>query len=103
MAAWDSSICRFSEKCQSMYSTFPLHPLRRQGDLSTARVGLIDRSVVCRLQVIRLQAEILLRRRNPRIADDHPPPASRWSKETRGNGFFEMESLSNRRCKESPH
>jgi hypothetical protein len=42
MAAWDSSIRRFSEKCRSMYSTFPLHPLRRQGDLSTARVGLID-------------------------------------------------------------
>ncbi len=44
MAAWDSSIRRFSEKCRSMYSTFPLHPLRRQGDLSTARVGLIDAS-----------------------------------------------------------
>jgi hypothetical protein len=42
MAAWDSSIRRFSEKCRSMYSTFPLNPLRRQGDLSTARVGLID-------------------------------------------------------------
>ena len=47
------------------------------------------------------QAEILLRRRNPRVADDQPPPASRWSKETRRSGFFEMKSLSNRRCKEN--
>jgi hypothetical protein len=47
------------------------------------------------------QAEILLRRRNHRIADDHPPPASLWSKETRRSGFFEMKSLSNRRCKEN--
>ena len=45
MAAWDSSIRRFSEKRRSMYSTFRLHPLRRQGDLSTARVGLIDRRI----------------------------------------------------------
>jgi hypothetical protein len=48
-----------------------------------ARFGLIDRSVVCRLQVIRLQAEILLRRRNPRIVDPHPSPPCCQSKETR--------------------
>src|SRR5271166_2486788 len=47
-----------------------------------ARVGLIDRSVECRLQVIMPQAEILLRCRNLYIADSHPPPARRWSKET---------------------
>ena len=33
-------------------------------------------------------AKILLRRRNPQTADDHPPPASPWSKETRRSGFF---------------
>ena len=27
---------------------------------------------------------------------------ARWSKETRRSGFFEMKSLSNRRCKENP-
>ena len=70
--------------------------------IGPARVGRIDRSVESWLQVIMLQAEILLRRRNPRIADDHPPPASPWSKETRRSGFFEMKSLSNRRCKENP-
>ena len=42
MAAWDSSIRRFSKKCRSMYSTFPLHPLRQQGDLCIARVGMVD-------------------------------------------------------------
>jgi hypothetical protein len=47
------------------------------------------------------QAEILLRHRNARVADDQPPPTSRWSKETRRSGFFEMKSLSNRRCKEN--
>ena len=41
---WDSSIRRYSEKCRSTYSTFPIHLLRRQGDLCTAPVGLIDRS-----------------------------------------------------------
>jgi hypothetical protein len=65
------------------------------------RVGVIDRSVECALHVIRPQAKILLRRRNTRIADDQPPPASRWSKETRRSGLFEMKSLSNRRCKEN--
>ena len=68
-----------------------------------ARVGgLIDRNVECGLDVIMPQAKILLRRRNPRIADDHPPPASPWSKETRRSVFFEMKSLSKRRCKENP-
>jgi len=66
-----------------------------------ARFGRIDRSVECGLLVIMPQAKILLRRRNPRIADDHPPPASSWSKETRRGGFFEMKSLSNRRCEEN--
>ena len=47
------------------------------------------------------QAEILLRRRNPRIADDHLPPAGRLSKETRRSGFFEMKSLSDRRGKQN--
>jgi hypothetical protein len=65
-------------------------------------IRLIDRSVECGLRVIMPQAKVLLRRRNPRIADDHPPPASPWSKETRRSGFFETKSLSNRRCKENP-
>jgi len=42
-----------------------------------ARVGRIDRSIKSCLQIIMLQPEILLRCRNPRIADDHHPPASR--------------------------
>jgi hypothetical protein len=48
------------------------------------------------------QLEILLGRQNPCVADDQPPPPSRCSKETRLSGFFEMKSLSNRRCKENP-
>jgi hypothetical protein len=64
--------------------------------------GLIDGSVESWHQIIMLQPEILLRRRNPRIADNHPPPAGRWIKETRRSGFFEMKSLNNRRCKENP-
>ena len=67
-----------------------------------ARFGRIDRRVSRRLQFIMPQAEILLRRRNPRVADDQAPPASRGSKETRRSGFFEMKSLSNRHCKENP-
>ncbi len=39
------------------------------------------------------------RRAFPRVLVE---PASPWSKETRRSGFFEMKSLSNRRCKESP-
>jgi len=66
-----------------------------------ARVGRIDRSVKCWLQIIMLQPEILLRRRNLRLADDHPPPRCRQSKETRRSGFFEMNSLSDRRRKEN--
>jgi hypothetical protein len=42
------------------------------------------------------QAKILLRRRNPPIADDHHPPASPWSKETRRSVFFERRK--DRRC-----
>ncbi len=44
---------------------------------SVARFGLIDRSIESWLQIIMLQPEILLRCRNPRIADDHHPPARR--------------------------
>jgi hypothetical protein len=39
--------------------------------------NLIDRSIESWLQIIMLQPEILLRCRNPRIADEHHPPASR--------------------------
>jgi hypothetical protein len=42
-----------------------------------ACVGLIDRSIESWHQIIVLQPENLLRCRNPRIADDHPPPAGR--------------------------
>jgi hypothetical protein len=70
--------------------------LRRSGGASRR----IDRTVESGLHVITPQAKILLRRRNPRLADDHPPPASPWSKETRRRAF-EMKSLSNRCCKES--
>jgi hypothetical protein len=67
-----------------------------------ASVGGIDRRVSCRLQFIMPQAKIMLRRRNLYVADSHLPPPRPWSKETRRSGFFEMKSLSNRRCKENP-
>src|SRR5271165_1126626 len=66
-----------------------------------ARVGVIDRSVECRLQVIMLQPETLLRRRNLCAADPHPSSPRRRSKETRRSGFFEMKSLIDRRGKEN--
>jgi hypothetical protein len=68
--------------------------------MSVARVGRIDRSVESRLQVIMLQPETLLRRRNLCAADPHPSSPRRWSKETRRSGFFEMKSLIDRRGKE---
>jgi hypothetical protein len=58
--------------------------LRRSGGASRR----IDRTVESGLHVIMPQAKILLRRRNPRLADDHPPPASPWSKETCRSGFL---------------
>jgi hypothetical protein len=53
----------------------PLSRDTRAGAL--ARFGVIDRSVECGLHVIMPQAEISLRRRNPRVADDQPPTAGR--------------------------
>ena len=41
-----------------------------------AHFGLIYRRVECRLHVIMLQPEILLRRRNPCTADPHPSSAA---------------------------
>ena len=74
--------------------------LNRSGGAG-AGVGLLfGRSVECRLQVIMPQAEILLRGRSPRLADDHPPPR-RSSKETRRSGFFELKSLSDRHGKQN--
>jgi hypothetical protein len=61
----------------------------------------IDRSIESWLQIIMLQPEILLRCRNPRIADDHPPPAGRQSKETRRSGLFQMKSLNDRHGKQN--
>ena len=45
--------------------------------LEGLRAGRIDRSIESWLQITTLLPEIMLRCRNPRIADDHPPPASR--------------------------
>jgi hypothetical protein len=71
------------------------------GPTAVACFGRIDRSIESWLQLIMPQPEVLLGRRDPRVADDHPPPTSRWSKETRRSVFFEMKSLRNRRCKEN--
>jgi hypothetical protein len=54
---------------------YVISPKRDMRNLRAIR--LIDRSVEYRLQFIMPQAENLLRRRNPRIADDLPPPAGR--------------------------
>jgi hypothetical protein len=65
-----------------------------------ARFGLIDRGVECRLQVIMLQPETLLRRRILCAADPYPSSPRRSSKKNRCSGFFKMKSLIDRRGKE---
>lgn len=91
---------RSVKKRQAISQSLAVHPCILSAP--RGRVGRIDRSIECGLHVIMSQAKILLRRRTPRMADDHRPPASPWRKETRRSGLFVMKSSRKRRCKESP-
>jgi hypothetical protein len=68
---------------------------------SPPRVLYIDPTPVWRLWVIMIQAEVLLARRNPCVADRHSPIPRRWSKETRHSGFLRSSRQATRATKKS--
>ena len=74
---------------------------RRPVAVSQRSFRLIGRSIESWLQIIMLQPQIMLRRRNPRVADDHPPPDSNQSKETHRSGFFKLKLPIDRHNKEN--